>query len=376
MLRDGPTAEPAVAKTFHQLEFRGTGGEYFRIWIVNLALTIITLGIYGAWAKVRTFRYFRGNTYLAGHPFDYHASPVRILIGRAIAVTALVCYSLTARLSPYVLAGWMVFFLIVTPWLVVSSLRFNARNTSYRNVRFNFTGSLAGATVAFILWPILAGITLFLTWPLAHRVRDYFIVNNHTFGGKRFTTEFSAGEIYGIYLTAIGIFIGSMVALFAVAFGILLAAGLAIGQGTSLAHINPADLRHSPIAAGAGVVVILAAFAFYVTVLFISIAVQTYVHAKTMNLSIDNAVLEGGHELRSDLEVMPMAWIIFTNGLFVLLTIGLYYPWAVVRLSRYEISRFALQAASNLDEFTSEAMATQNAIGEEIASFFDLGISL
>ena len=44
------------------LEFRATGAEYFRIWIVNLLLTIITLGIYSAWAKVRRLRYFYGST--------------------------------------------------------------------------------------------------------------------------------------------------------------------------------------------------------------------------------------------------------------------------------------------------------------------------
>lgn len=34
--------------------FTGSAGEYFRIWIVNIALSIVTLGIYSAWAKVRT----------------------------------------------------------------------------------------------------------------------------------------------------------------------------------------------------------------------------------------------------------------------------------------------------------------------------------
>jgi uncharacterized membrane protein YjgN (DUF898 family) len=354
------------------LEFRGTGGEYFRIWIVNLALTILTLGIYGAWAKVRTFRYFRGNTYLAGHPFDYHASPVRILIGRLIAVSALIGYSLTARLSPWVVLGWLIFFLIVTPWLVVSSLRFNARNTSYRNVRFNFVGSLWGATKAFILWPLLAGITLLLTWPLAHRARDYFIVNNHTFGGKRFSTRFTAGEIYGVYLVAFGILIGSYFALLAFVFAAALIITMVAGTG-AVPHFNPADPR---IAAGLGVVGIIALIAVYMVFLFIGLAVRTYVHVKTMNLSIENATLEGGHELRSELEVMPMAWIVFGNGLFILLTLGLYYPWAAVRLARYELSCFGIHAASNLDDFTSEAIATQGAIGEEIASFFDLGISL
>ena len=67
------TSEGTTPPGEYPFVFRGTGGEYFGIWIVNLALTVITLGIYSAWAKVRTRRYFYGNTYVAGHAFDYHA---------------------------------------------------------------------------------------------------------------------------------------------------------------------------------------------------------------------------------------------------------------------------------------------------------------
>ncbi len=41
-----------------RFEFTGEGSEYFRIWIVNVFLSVITLGIYSAWAKVRRMRYF------------------------------------------------------------------------------------------------------------------------------------------------------------------------------------------------------------------------------------------------------------------------------------------------------------------------------
>jgi len=41
--------------------FHGEAREYFRIWIVNTAMTIGTLGVYAAWAKVRRRRYLRGN---------------------------------------------------------------------------------------------------------------------------------------------------------------------------------------------------------------------------------------------------------------------------------------------------------------------------
>lgn len=46
-------------------QFRGTAKEYFKIWIVNVLLSIVTFGIYSAWAAVRTRRYFYGNTVLS-----------------------------------------------------------------------------------------------------------------------------------------------------------------------------------------------------------------------------------------------------------------------------------------------------------------------
>jgi uncharacterized membrane protein YjgN (DUF898 family) len=66
-----------------QLRFTGSGAEYFGIWIVNLVLTIVTVGIYSAWAKVRRLQYFYRHTELAASSFDslvraFEVSPVRI----------------------------------------------------------------------------------------------------------------------------------------------------------------------------------------------------------------------------------------------------------------------------------------------------------
>jgi len=38
------------------VEFKGDGWEYFKIWLVNVLLTMTTLGIYSARAKVKTKR--------------------------------------------------------------------------------------------------------------------------------------------------------------------------------------------------------------------------------------------------------------------------------------------------------------------------------
>jgi uncharacterized membrane protein YjgN (DUF898 family) len=111
------------------VSFTGTGGEYFRIWITNTFLSIITLGIYSAWAKVRRTRYFYGNTRLAGASFDYHGQPKAILKGRAVALVMLIAYQVFSDMQG-VLAGLLVLLLVAAfPWLMWKSLQFKLYNS-------------------------------------------------------------------------------------------------------------------------------------------------------------------------------------------------------------------------------------------------------
>lgn len=342
----------------HPFEFRGRGSEYFGIWIVNLLLTIITLGIYGAWAKVRTWRYFYANTYIGEYALDYHASPVRILIGRLIAISILIAYSVSVQFTRYAGFFWGPFFLVALPWLINSSLRFNARNTSYRNVRLNFRGTYWSAVKAYILWPIAAAISLFTLSPLAHRARDYFYVNNHTFGGRPFRTEFSGWQIYRIYLLAFAIMLVA-------GAGLVWAVSSMLPHGaarTAIPHLPPAQ----------SLKLLVPILFFYVGFFFAVVLINTM----AFNLSIGHMRLDERHFFESKVSVLPVLWIGFTNLLLLVVTLGLFYPWALVRLRRYMTSRLALLAASDLDEFTSEVVATQGAIGEEVAAFFDINIGL
>jgi uncharacterized membrane protein YjgN (DUF898 family) len=93
----------------HQVEFKGNAKEYFGIWIVNVLLSIITLGIYGAWAKVRDKKYFYGSTYIDAQNFSYHARGLQIFIGRLIVFGALIALSA----SQYVSIGLYLILLLV-----------------------------------------------------------------------------------------------------------------------------------------------------------------------------------------------------------------------------------------------------------------------
>jgi uncharacterized membrane protein YjgN (DUF898 family) len=119
-------------------EFRGDGTEYFKIWIVNIFLTLITLGIYSAWATVRNNRYFYGNTFVDGTSFSYLAKPLQILKGRIIAVVVFALFVGLAGAFP--LAGAILYLILgfAAPYIYNQSLAFKMRNTSYKNIQFRF----------------------------------------------------------------------------------------------------------------------------------------------------------------------------------------------------------------------------------------------
>src|SRR6267154_1230750 len=142
----GAAANVAGPEKRHPVEFTADTGEYFRIWIVNLALSIVTLGIYSAWAKVRKRRYFYGHTRIDGEAFEYRANPLAILKGRLIAVAAIAVFYGVGYFAP--LYQWLLWIplLVGGPWLLVRSLAFNAYNTAYRNVRFRSENHRYGTT--------------------------------------------------------------------------------------------------------------------------------------------------------------------------------------------------------------------------------------
>jgi uncharacterized membrane protein YjgN (DUF898 family) len=351
--------QDTAAPSRHAMRFDGSGGEYFKIWIVNLALTIVTLGIFSAWAKVRNRRYFYGNTFLDGHSFDYHGDPKRILLGRLIALGILVAYYLTAMVTPLAGLVWVPIFFIAAPWLVLSSFRFNARNTSYRNIRFDFHGGYGGAFKAFILWPLLAGLSLGTVYPLAHRARDYYQINNHSFGGKWFNAVIPAGRLYLIYLAGLAILIvGAALAFMAFA-----------NSGIDLANMPQKGEPPTPAMLS---FFVLFAVIYMATFLFIYTLVGTMVR----NLAISCTRLGDELHLESRLSPFAVAWIAFSNLFLMVITVGLFTPWAHVRASRYVASRMAVSGPANMEGFVASAAAPGSAIGEEVAGFFDFDFGL
>lgn len=148
-------------------QFSGKGGEYSRIYFANIILSILTIGIYSAWAKVRNRRYFYGHTTVEKSRFDFDANPKTILISRIIIVGVILAFFLIENLLGISIFGVSVgvfLFVLLLPFFMVRSRAFNFRHTLWRGVRFAYARRYrqAYAHLCVILVPQLAVIWLII----------------------------------------------------------------------------------------------------------------------------------------------------------------------------------------------------------------------
>jgi uncharacterized membrane protein YjgN (DUF898 family) len=344
-------ADPRPPGVRYRPQFQARPEEYFRIWIVNLALTILTLGIYSAWAKVRKLRYFYSSTTLAGSAFGYHADPVRILKGRLIAAVLAAAYFGATRISPIATLIAVVVIALAMPWLLVKSRMFTMRVTSWRGLRFDFAPDYAGAYRTLLGWGLVGIISLGFMMPRFVCERYRFIVTRGRYGSTAFGCNPRSGRFFKTMWVSIGL--GAVM-------GIALVILTTLVGGWAHAYASAAIMR--PLTLGTTAVL----YAVMVSV------IHAYTHSRNLNEVFDKTSL-GANLFVSSLSATDLAGIYISNLFLIIVTCGLYTPWAEIRLARYRLESLELEAHGSLDEFVAATAASvPAAAGEEIGSFFDL----
>lgn len=344
-----------MASQYQTLRFTGNGGEYFRIWIVNVFLSIVTLGIYSAWAKVRRNQYFYRHTELDGARFDYHGDPKAILKGRIVAFLLFAGYLLSGEVNPIAQLLALGVIMLAMPWLVVRALRFRLHNTSYRGLRFSFHGQTKQAYLYLLLWPLLSFFTLGLLWPLAEQRLIRYSRDNSAYGNVFFKFTASAGRFYTLYATIFLITVLNFAAAVAVTQILYSVGALAIEGDKS----NLASIGAGAVWAAIGLVVFVA----------------PYIAARMQNLIWNHTTL-GDHRFSAGARALDLLGIMFSNMLLTILTLGLYKPFADIRMARYRIKRIAIRPEANLEQFVAGQQNQATATGDEMADMFDMDIAL
>ena len=333
-------AQPSTAAV--SFRFTGVAGEYFKIWIVNVCLSIVTLGIYSAWAKVRRKRYFYGNTLLNDAAFEYLADPMAIFKGRMIVLGVLIAVSLLGELLKTGVFG--ILYLVALPYVVIKAARFNAMNTSYRNVRFKFgmgfppqTGFSKryipgyNKTSQFLILPVfLVPLSLGLLYPYYSFRKRQFILEHSAYGTTPFSFDARPGAVYLVYWKASLLFL-----LF------LVGSVLTVGIGALPLYILFAAYRDAAIGR-----------------LF-------WKHTGLGDLRFDCAW-----------STWEMFKLHFVNSLAIIVTLGLMAPWAAIRAARYQLQGLSLRPAGALDGFVAAQQEQVSATGDEAGELLGFNFGL
>ena len=369
-LKEEPQKPLKKVHDYIAFEFKGNGSEYFRIWIVNIALTILTLGIYSAWAKVRSNRYIYANTYLNGSNFEYNADPIRILIGRIIVVSI---YALFVLFSQYLMmleiaGGIALLAFLAMPWLVRQAVSFKLRNTSYRNVPFRYDGKVRSFYLFFIVHILLNIITFMLIFPYSYVKFKKLVLDHSHYGDGDFKFSGTTGDSYATYIL---VFVFSTMFLFGIIFvGALLFGVIAAGFGDMFEGMfsNFSDVLGNDaigILIGAGAVLLYLPFVFWN---------KGFSDGYFSNFVRDNTTLSTS-PLKGTMKPFKLGVIAATNVLAIIFSLGLLYPWTQIRYLRYKLEHTSF-ACEDYEQFESHGYEKGSTVGEEMVDFFDIDIGM
>jgi uncharacterized membrane protein YjgN (DUF898 family) len=368
------------------IRFTGSGSEYFRIWIVNLLLTVITLSLYLPWAKVRRLKYFHGNTLLGDEPLGYHANPRKMLRGYLLVGLLFVLYSVAGHFSP--VAGLIALLIVVavSPVLFRASLQFRMANTSWRGLRLRFTGSLGQAymlvvpalvTVVFgfglamlgareqqqqppsnwlllLMIPALLlqfGVGAWWLWRTKKYQHDHYALGT-------LQTQFTARlrQFAGLLLRCVGV----ALLLVVVPIGLVIAAAASGWVPTLDKRLQPLLIGMTP----------------FLVMLVIFAVLKPYFTTRLQNLTW-NHTGNSALQFHSNLRFRSMLALTLKNWLLIVLTLGLYWPFAAVAMARMRLQTVSLSTQDAPETLANSLRATHNeAAGDAAADLFGLDVGL
>lgn len=202
------------AGTRARLTFHGRAGSLFGIHVVNVFLTLATLGIYYFWAKARVRAHLYGQTEFDGDRFAFHGTGLEMLLG---FVKALVIFGIPfafLRWGPALLvleglpalamsfaAYWLVTIFI--PIARIGARRYRLGRTSWRGIRFSFRGSTWEYVRLFVTGSALTGLTLGLYYPVFAVRSHAFMTRNSWVGSARFDFDGRGRDLLVAYLYAV-----------------------------------------------------------------------------------------------------------------------------------------------------------------------------
>lgn len=359
---------PSAINRFTALAFSGTGRQLFGIQFLNILLIVLTLGLWTPWARVRKRRFFYNNTRIFGDGLDYLATGFDLFKGWIIVtVVLLIFYALPVLGVPFLQEAASLVLLLIYPWALNRSLRFNARNLAWRDVRFDYNGRYFGGLWFFFMLPLLGVLSLGLLMPLASKGMREYLARHHSFGMARFGASAPLASYYGTGLKTL------LLALF---LCVMVGAAAIFLLGDTLAMLARAPLQIDDLErAMADPQVASILYILPIILLLLFLITGGYYRALTRNIIISSLRLQGGVRFRSHVSGIGLAWIVVSNLVLSIATLGLLMPWAQVRQYRYLTVNTEIRPVADMQSFVDRQSQAGSSIGDAVGEAGGLEIN-
>lgn len=361
----------------HQLLYTGRTGTLFAIFFKNLALTIITLGLYRFWAKTRERRFLWSSTSIDGEPFEYTGTGKELFIGFLKAMLILVPVfaalqflhlwlgeaDVTLAMALQYAQTFAILVLIYAG--TYAARRYRMSRTLWRGIRFRQLGSAWRYVGHALLGLFLCVITLGFYFPYFQTRLLRYETDNLRFGSEKFRFTGKGGEMFGRFVACwlLGLL---MFALLIAAF-----AGIVVGMlGLGMLNSDPEQLAKDTanmIAAGLAVIACV-----YLAMGLTFVVVGTWYQSKFWRFRAAHTHCEDLHFAMPDVSTGKLMRLLLGNWALMLVSFGLLRPLATQRSMRFWCNH--LQIAGTLDfERIAQAEAGPRS-GEGLAGFFDIDL--
>jgi uncharacterized membrane protein YjgN (DUF898 family) len=198
-----------------------------------------------------------------------------------------------------------------------------------------------------------------------------YVVNGYRFGQGQFNTTLETHKFAKILIKTIGI--GFLMLISIVIFTVIMMA-LTGGLAGLLSLVSGDSEAIKVLFSGPNINRGLGLS--YIAVLLSSFIVVAYFQAHVRQYVFDNTLLNENVSFRSSLTTRALAWLMISNFVLLVMTLGLATPWAKVRRAQLILKNTLVDVESGFDGFITQQQEQQSALGEQVGDAFDIDIAM
>jgi len=202
----------------NSLKFEGKGFAFFKIHLINVILTILSLTFLYPWAKTRKLKYIFENTYMADNAFIYTGTTksfFKLYIKTFLAFVFIFAISFTGSALFFyyrntmftgIIIYWFTIVLVlglmiyIIPVILHSTINYRFKNISWQLISPSYRGKLSELVPLYFRGYVLTLLTIgiYKAWFLVRLLK--YILRNIRFGSIRFDFSGEAKTLFMIYL--------------------------------------------------------------------------------------------------------------------------------------------------------------------------------